>query len=138
MTTPDLTVCDGTTVTVTLTGEHAQVVLSEILVQLGGELHNTPAPWDDGLSHPVERYETYPALAAQLVGRYTPAMRQLESQGVREVGADQPPAPGDVTLTWTADMLERMAAGVNEDDPSPLDRRPDIARVIREQLEDAA
>ena len=24
-------------------------------------------------------------------------------------------------------MLERMAAGVDEDDPSPLDRRPDIA-----------
>ncbi len=122
------------TVSITLSGEHVQVVLSQITYQLWAGLHTAGEDLEhDGLKWPTERFETYAAIVPEIVGRYAPAIRQLEQQGVREPLQAQPGE--DVKLTWTPAMLARVARSVDEDEDEPGERRPHVARSIREQLE---
>lgn len=144
----------GTTVTITLSGLHAQHAARGVRSLMHDELDRLPSDWENAGPYTAEQLRSYVATAQAIGDRYVPIMRQFEQHEVIDIGdayyfafceakkrdpgrgsfGDVQPAPpvtGDVAIEWSDEGWESLVGELGKDG------EPVAAATIREQLEAA-
>ncbi len=153
---------DGTTVTITLTAEHAQFAAAGVGYLIGSALLDYGNTWNHPAPLTIEILDQHVAGLQAITDHYRPVLEQLERQhvidiwtalmtayrqaceqaGVKHLDGMPPaaaPTTGEVTLTWSTTELELLIEFLTDADAQKENPEFIPAGVsIREQLEDAA